>query len=151
MEINNLTQNLSAFNKGYAIDAIVLCCVPSSSSLELIFHGREINLGSYKFYASEHSETKKLDVEILGIYFKFYGFDETRNKSQDVCIGDKYYRYSGHYYGVTNYAPIEAILLAGINQDLPLNEEVKAVVFRFLKEVYTFFYGRGFNLYETKE
>lgn len=151
MEIRTLIGDLIVINRGIYTDAVALCCVPYSASLELFFYGREIELGSYKFYGSEHFETKKLEVNILGIHFDFDGSDELRNKSQDVCIGDKYCRYSAPYYGVANDAPIEAILLAGVKQDLPLNEEVKAVVFRFLKEVYTYFYGRGYNLYETKE
>lgn len=151
METRTLTGDLVVINRGMYSDAVAVCLIPDSATLELFFYGREIELGNYKFYTSEHSEAKKLEVNILGIHFNFDGFDAWRNKSQDVCVGDKYSRYSPTFYGIANDAPIEAILLAGVKQDLPLNEEVKAVVFRFLKEVYTYFYGRGYNLYETKE
>lgn len=148
MEIHNLTWNLSVFNKGKYIDAVALCCIPSSSPLELMFHGREIKLGSYKFFASS---SKKLEVDILGIRFHFDGYVNLYDKSQDVCLGDEFSRYPAGFYGVENDAPIKAVLLAGVNKDLPLNEEVKAVIVQFLIELYHYFYGRGYELYEKKE
>lgn len=146
MEINNLTWNLSVFNKGKYIDAVALCCIPSSSTLELFFHGREIKLGNYKF-----SSSKKLKVDILGIRFHFDGYVNLFDKAQDVCIGDEFSRCSAIFYGVENDAPIKAVLLAGVDKDLPLNEEVKAVIVQFLIELYHYFYGRGYELYGKEE
>ena len=149
MEIRSLTGDLIAINKGMFIDSIAICRIPSSSTLELFFRGREIKLGDYKFYTSEHAENiKKLDVNILGIRFNFDGYITLRNKAQDVNIGDEYCRYSPTFYGVENDAPIEAVLSKGVEEDLPLNQDVKAVVIRFLCELYCYFYGRGYNLYE---
>lgn len=151
MEIRTLTGDLIAINKGMFVDTVAMCCVPISATLALYYKGMEIKLGDYKFYTAEHSGIKKLEVNILGIWFKFDGYITLYDKAQDVNIGDEYFRYSPSFYGVKNYAPIETVLSAGIEQNLPLNEEVKAVIFRFLKELYHYFYGRGYNLYDTKE